>query len=126
MRREDSINGDPLLRCAVRELEEELRLQVDSKSLHCVGAVYIDSGGKTSKHVAIVYEWRATTDDVAVVLSRSEFFERRGTSLSGSFASIEALAGDVEKGKLVEPWSVEMIREHLAKDFDFTPGLFDG
>lgn len=125
VRREDSINGDPLLRCAVRELEEELRLQVDSDSLHRVGAVYIDSGGKTSKHVAIVYEWRAATDDVAVVLSRSEFFERRGTSLSGSFASIEALAGDVEKGKLVEPWSVELIREYLAKGFDFTPGLFD-
>ncbi len=124
VRREDSVDGDPLIHCAVRELEEELRLQVDIDSLHTIGAVYVDSGGRTSKHVGIVYEWRASTDDVAVVLSRSEFFERRGTSLSGSFASVEALAEDVEAGKVVEPWSVEAIREHLAAGaFDFTPRL---
>ena len=124
VRREDSVNGDPLVHCAVRELEEELRLQVDISSLHMVGAVYLDSGGSTSKHMGIAYEWRASTDDVAVVLSRSEFFERRGTSLSGSFATVEALAGDIETKKLVEPWSVELIREYLAEgSFDFTPRL---
>lgn len=124
VRREDSIAGDPLLRCAVRELEEELRLQIDSESLHLIGAVYLDMGGKTSKHLGVAYEWRASTDDVAVVLSRSEFFERRGNSLSGSFASIDALAREVEERKLIEPWSVELIREYLAKgSFDFTPKL---
>ncbi len=97
---------------------------MDISSLHMVGAVYVDSGGSTSKHVGIAYEWRASTDDVAVVLSRSEFFERRGTSLSGSFAPVEALAGDIETKKLVEPWSVELIREYLAEgSFDFTPRL---
>ena len=75
--------------------------------------------------MGIAYEWRASTDDVAVVLSRSEFFERRGTSLSGSFASVEALADDIEKRRLVEPWSVELIREYLAKgSYDFTSSLF--
>ena len=124
VRREDSVNGDPMVHCAVRELEEELRLQVEISSLHMVGAVYLDSGGSTSKHMGIAYEWRASTDDVAVVLSRSEFFERRGTSLSGSFATVEALAGDIETKKLVEPWSVELIREYLAEgSFDFTPRL---
>ena len=93
-------------------------------ALHMIGAVYLDSGGNTSKHVGIAYEWRASTDDVAVVLSRSEFFERRGTSLSGSFASVEALADDIETKKVVEPWSVELIREYLAAgSFDFTPRL---
>ena len=124
VRREDAIDGDPLVRCAVRELEEELRLQVDPASLHLIGAVYLDVGGTTSQHVAIAYEWRASTDDVAVVLSRSEFYERRGNSLSGSFASVEALARDVEKKKPVELWSVELIREYLAAgSFDFTPTL---
>lgn len=124
VRREDAINGDPLVRCAVRELEEELRLQVAPASLHLIGAVYLDVGGTTSQHVAIAYEWRASTDDVAVVLSRSEFYERRGNSLSGSFASVEALARDVEKKKPVELWSVELIREYLAAgSFDFTPTL---
>ena len=125
VRNEDDINGDPIIHCAIRELEEELRLQVELSSLRLIGAVYIDSGGSTSKHVAIAYEWRASTNDVAVVLSRSEFFERRGTSLSGRFISVDELAKDVENKKRVEPWSMELIREYLAKDtFDFNPSLF--
>lgn len=57
-------------------------------------------------------------------LTNEEFFERRGTSLSGSFATVEALAGDTETTKLVEPWSVELIREYLTEgSFDFTPRL---
>ena len=124
VRREDAANGDPLTYCAVREIEEELRLQVESPSLRLVGAVYFDNGGSTSRHVAIAYEWRASTDDVSVVLSRTEFFERRGTSLSGSFATVDKLAEDVENGRLKEPWSVELIREYLAPNvFDRNPRL---
>ena len=125
VRREDATNGDPLSYCAVRELEEELRLQVESSALRLLGAVYFDNGGSTSRHVAIAYEWRAPTDDVSVVLSRTEFFERRGTSLSGSFATVDKLAEDVESGKLKEPWSVELIRECLVRNaFDRNPRLF--
>ena len=126
VRREDADNGDPLIRCAVRELEEELRLQIGLSDLVPIGAVYFDNGGSTSKHVAIAYEWRSVTNDVAVVLSRSEFFERRGTSLSGSFASVDKLVDDVQSKRLKEPWSVELIREHLAKTaFDEDMSLFD-
>jgi hypothetical protein len=72
-----------------------------------------------------VYEWKAETEDVAVVLSSAEFFERRGTSLSGSFVSLEELAHDVDDGKISEEWSVEIVREFLAKgQFDFSPRLF--
>ena len=125
VRREDAFNGDPLICCAVREIEEELRLQIESSSLRLLGAVYFDNGGSTSRHVAVAYEWRAPTDDVSVVLSRTEFFERRGTSLSGSFATVDKLAEDVERGKLKEPWSVELIREYLAQSaFDRNPSLF--
>jgi len=124
VRCEDAVNGDPLTRCAVREIEEELRLQIEPASLRSIGAVYFDNGGSTSKHVGIAYEWRASTNDVSVVLSRTEFFEKRGTSLSGSFASVDQLAKDVENNKLAEPWSVELIREYLAKDtFDSNPRL---
>ena len=67
---------------------------------------------------------RRSASAAAGVLSRSEFYERRGMSLSGSFASVDALARDVEKKKLIEPWSVELIREYLAgESFDFTPTL---
>ncbi len=123
VRCEDSVNGSPLVNCAVRELGEELRLQLESSSMSLIGAVYIDNGGSASKHVAIVYEWRAPKNDVSVVLSRTEFFERRGTSLSGSFASVHKLVEDVKNNKLMEPWSVELVREYLAKD-KFEPRLF--
>lgn len=123
VRCEDAVNGAPLVNCAVRELGEELRLQLESSSLKMIGALYFDDGGSTSKHVAIVYEWRAPKNDVSVVLSRTEFFERRGTSLSGSFASVDTLVADIKKKNLVEPWSVELVREFLAKD-EFEPRLF--
>ena len=116
VRCEDADNGDPLIHCAIRELEEELRLQIERSSLRLIGATYFNNGERTSKHVGIVYEWKSTTNDVATVLSRSEFFERSGTSLSGSFVPVAELAEDVEKKKLKEPWSVEIIRNHLAKD----------
>ena len=116
VRCEDADNGDPLVHCAIRELEEELRLQVERSSLRLIGATYFANGERTSKHVGIIYEWRSNTNDVAAVLSRSEFVERSGTSLSGSFAKIDQLAEDVEKEKLKEPWSVEIVRNYLAKD----------
>ena len=123
VRCEDAVNGAPLINCAIRELGEELRLQLESSSMRMIGAVYFDNGGSASKHVAIAYEWRAPKNDVSVVLSRIEFFERRGTSLSGSFASVDKLVENVKDKKLMEPWSVELVREYLAKD-KFEPRLF--
>lgn len=119
VRKEDATNGSQLLKCAVRELEEELRLNIELSDLRLVCAIYIDSGGSTSKHVALAYEWRAETDDVAVALSSAEFFERRGTSLSGKFVSIKELSQDVENKKLTELWSVELLRQCLAKGKDY-------
>ena len=116
VRCDDADNGDPLVHCAIRELEEELRLQVERSALRFVGATYFGNGDRTSKHVGIVYEWQSKTNDVATVLSRSEFYERNGTSLSGSFAPVSELAEDVANRRLKEPWSVEIVRNHLAHD----------
>jgi len=125
VRKEDAKNGDSLVHCALRELQEELRLSLEAKDLVLLGAVYADVGNSTSKHVAIVYEWRAETDDVAVALSSAEFFERRGTSVSGKFVSVEKLIGDVESKKITEPWSVEIIRELMSGDSSqFSKRLF--
>jgi predicted NUDIX family phosphoesterase len=110
VREEDSTNGDPILLAAQRELQEELRLSVEREELHLMGAVYADPGGRTSRHVALVFEWQAETDDVAVTLSTAEFFERRGTSLSGTFVSLGALAQDLDAGDMKEPWSTEIVR----------------
>lgn len=125
VRKEDAENGHSLLRCAVRELQEELRLNVNCDKLMLLGGVYVDQGGSTAKHVAIVYEWRAETDDVAVALSSSEFFERRGTSLSGSFVSLDQLVQDSQSGKLPEDWSEQIVRHLLPTGAAYTGNLFD-
>lgn len=113
VRQEDASNGSPIRLAAQRELQEELRLSVEGDELQLLGAVHVANGAKTSRHVALVFEWRAETDDVAVTLSTAEFFERRGTSLSGKFVSLDSLAQDIESGEISEPWSREIISRLL-------------
>lgn len=125
VRKEDAEVGNSLLGCAVRELQEELRLNIDSNKLKLLGSVYAETGKKTSLHVAIVYEWRADTDDVSVALSSAEFFERQGTSLSGSFVAVDELVRDAEAGKLPEEWSSQILRSLLTSKFEGDRGLFD-
>ena len=124
IRKEDQADGASAIQCALRELQEELRLFVEPEELRLLGAVYRDEGERTSKHVALVYQWRAKTDDVAIALSTAEFFERRGTSLSGKFVPVQTVAEEVERGKLAEDWSSEIVREFLAKgEYKFSPLL---
>jgi predicted NUDIX family phosphoesterase len=123
-RKEDRANGDTLLQCVVRELQEELRLSLEPHEFDLKGAIYIGLNERSAKHVAIAYEWRAKTDDVAVVLSTAEFFERKGTSLSGTFISLRDLALEVDNEKITEEWSVKIVREILAKgQSNFSPDL---
>ena len=117
VRREDGANGPSIGHGAARELQEELRLSVEPGELQMLGAVWMRGrdGDRTRRHVAIVHEWRARTDDVAVALSATEFFERRGTSLSGSFMAPRQLATDIDNGRICEPWSVEIARHLLPE-----------
>jgi len=114
VRSEDGDKGEAILTAALRELQEELRLSVEASELKILGCVYVQNGERTSKHAALVYEWQANTDDVTVVLSSAEFFERGGTALSGSFVTVEDLANDVMDHKIDEIWSVEIVRNLLA------------
>jgi len=107
------------LTCITRELEEELRLRVNSDNITLLGAIYIENNKSSSKHVAIVHEWKAPTDDVEVALSNAEFFERRGTSLSGKFVDLDEILKDMNIGKNEEEWSGYIIREFVAKDSKF-------
>ena len=124
VRREDDSDGGSIRQCAVRELQEELRLSVEAGELKLLGAVWIRAGkrtgrhDKTRRHIAVVFEWRARADDVAIALSATEFFERRGTSLSGTFVSVDDLAADIDNGRVSEPWSVEIARHLLAEVAD--------
>ncbi|HVU28369.1 MAG TPA: NUDIX domain-containing protein [Verrucomicrobiae bacterium] len=123
-RKEDQANGETLVQCAIRELQEELRLSLDPNELQLHGAIYFNQNQKSARHVAILYEWRAPADDVAMVLSTAEFFERRGTALSGTFVSLKSLFADVENEKIDEPWSVEIVQQVLGKgQFNFSRRL---
>jgi hypothetical protein len=83
--------------------------------LQLVGAIYSDLGGSTSKHVAVVYQWTAESDDVDIVLSGTEFFEQRGTSLSGRFVEVKDLIASLSKTEqTLEPWSELIVREILG------------
>ena len=125
VRKEDEAGGDSILQCALREIEEGLRLGLEPYEQKLRGAVCSGRGGEvTQKHVAIVYEWKAKNDDAAIALSGREFFDGRGTVLSGTFVPLKNLARDVDDGKIAEEWSVEIVRELLAKDYRFSPRLF--
>jgi predicted NUDIX family phosphoesterase len=125
VRKEDAASGDSMLQCALREIQEELRLGLEPHELKLRGAVCSGRvGERTQKHVAIVYEWKAKNDDAAIALSGGEFFDGRGTVLSGTFVPLKNLARDVDDGKIAEEWSVEIVRELLARDFKFSPRLF--
>jgi len=125
VRKEDSNNGHSLIFGVLRELHEELRLSLDAKDLKLIGAVYTDVGGQTSKHVAVVYEWRAETDDVVVVLSNTEFAERRGTSLSGKFVKLKDVVGNLTRsGQNIEPWTEEILRHLFHQEIILQDRLF--
>ena len=114
VRQEDADSGNPVIHAALRELKEELRLDIDRNELSLKGAVYVDASGSTLRHVALCFEWWAPSDDVAVALCRHEFFERKGTSVSGSFVPVEKLTQDVDAGKLKEPWTAEILEKVLG------------
>jgi hypothetical protein len=124
-RKEDAAGGDSILQCALREVQESLRLGLEPHELKLRGAVYSGRGGEgIQKRATIVYEWKAKTDDAAIALSGGEFFDGRGTALSGVFVPLKDVARDVDDGKIVEELSVEIVRELLAKDYKFSPRLF--
>ena len=113
VRQEDADEGNSLRWCAVREMQEELRLRI-TQNLKSLGSIYINDATNTSKHVALVYEWRAETDYVSVSLNNSEFFERGGKSLRCEFVDKIALRSDADGGRISEPWSKTVLDRLLV------------
>ena len=125
-RKEDAELGSAILNCAVRELQEELRISIEPADLSLLGAIYSNSNGGTSKHVALVFDWQAAQADVEVAISNAEFFERRGNSLSGTFVSPEEILQSVNSDKLTEEWSEQIVKSLLPTTAGkVDKGLFD-
>lgn len=116
VREEDAaaLPSSPVLAGVARELEEELRLTVRPEELRLMGAVHSDTGERTGRHIAFVYEWNAEGDDVDIVLNDAEFFERRGASQSGTFVSAEGLGHEIARGAIREPWSVAIASQFFG------------
>ncbi len=111
VRREDGPQGKGSINTsAIRELQEELRIYAPVDGLALLGAVYVSSGTSTRKHMAFVYEWRASTDDVEVTLCNSEFMEKTGTSLKGTFLPPEKI---IEESEGLEDWSKAILNNLL-------------
>jgi predicted NUDIX family phosphoesterase/thymidylate kinase len=127
---QDLGDGGPILRCLVRELDEELRLQVKPDQFKLLGAIYAPGiTKKGAQHLAIVYEWTAPSTDVAIVLNAEEFLERRGNSQSGRFADMETIVRDLREASGptqkrsrgptgIEPWTLEILRNHFLVKVD--------
>jgi len=110
VREEDGSNGRAVMHCLLREAKEELKLNISDKEPRFLGAVWDrHATPKTAQHVALVYEWRAQSEDVEVCLSNAEFYERRGTSLSGKFVPVS----DLLKARIDEPWSSAILASLL-------------
>ncbi|MDO8636043.1 MAG: hypothetical protein Q7R34_07330, partial [Dehalococcoidia bacterium] len=92
------------------------RLNILEKDLILLGAIYSDVGKKTSNHVAIVYEWQTDKENINIALCSAEFFERRGTSLSGKFVDMDTIKKLV-KERDSEVWSEEIL-EHFLEGRD--------
>lgn len=114
VRREDGLGGrSAVLWGALREIQEELRLCIEPEGLQLRGAIYVDKTAKSARHIAIVYEWSAPSEDVEIALCNSEFFERRGNSLRGNFIPEKDIVAQGKAGEL-EDWSA-LIAEHMLQ-----------
>jgi predicted NUDIX family phosphoesterase/thymidylate kinase len=109
VRNEDGLNGRAIFRCITREIYEELKLSIQENEIELKGAIWSTAAERTARHLALVFEWRAKTNEVAVTLSNAEFFERRGTSLSGKFIPLAQFSDPSQ----LEPWSAQILSELL-------------
>ena len=97
-----------------------------------VGAVYAPNASKKgSQHIALVYEWTAPSEHVAIVINAEEFVERRGNSQSGRFADVKEILSDIQtsasrKNFNSESWSVAILENYLAPGARIHSDLLSG
>lgn len=119
-----SLSTDVLREGLKRELSEELfirnRYDIDGP----VGLLYFSDNHRSKKHLGVVYKVRLQSDDVALGLDQSEFKERRGKSVSGTFQSPAQLR---EYYSGMEEWSKSILKYlyNTTQEFPYQKELFD-
>ena len=130
--KEDGALGNPIKAGLIRELDEELRLKILENDLVLKGAVYAPNASKKgAQHIALVYEWIAPSENVAIVINAEEFAERRGNSQSGRFADINEILIEMQssasrKKFSSESWSVAILENYLAPGEHIHDDLLSG
>jgi predicted NUDIX family phosphoesterase/thymidylate kinase len=122
--REDDASDETLITGLKRELAEELFIKSQYSISGPVGFVYFSSHIKSRKHMGIVYKVELSDDDVALGLDQTEFKERRGKSVSGTFQSPAELKGYYSG---MEQWSRAILEKyyHIDVQESSAPSLFE-
>jgi predicted NUDIX family phosphoesterase/thymidylate kinase len=100
------------LRVAIRrELDEEVLLSLNGSANldRIVGFVWDDSNDKSQIHIGMIHEIEAPHRDAKLALSQTEFVERRGTSLSGTFYPLSKITTTVKEP--IELWSYYLLTQ---------------
>jgi predicted NUDIX family phosphoesterase len=90
----ESDNGDDiLLNTLNRELTEEVFIK-DAFELHPkpIALIRTNEDARASRHIAVLYEIKLKSEDVALALNQKEFRSTRGTSMSGRLIEIDEIA----------------------------------
>ncbi len=106
----DGQGGPPLLRCALRELREELGADAgDGRALRPLGAVRSYGSARARMHFGVAWEWVAGAD--AGLAPCAEEFMAGGAR----FADPGALGREAgDPGSALDGWSRALIRHALA------------
>ena len=83
-----------LLNTLNRELTEEVFIkEAFELNPSPIGLIRTNEDARASRHVAILYEIRLKSENVALALNQKEFRSTRGSSMSGRLVQIKEMAG---------------------------------
>ena len=88
-----------------RELIEEVQLS-DVPDIRLIGLVYDTDMTRYLGHIGVVYEIPLVKEEAVLARSQTEFKERRGTGVSGTFVSTEDLAKYYDQ---MDEWSKHIV-----------------
>lgn len=116
--REQDTSDDTLTNGLKRELAEELFIRSQYAISGPIGFVYFAGHPKARKHLGVVYKVALANPDVALGLDQTEFKERRGKSLSGTFQSLDKLK---EYYTGMEQWSKMILEKYYKITLETSP-----
>lgn len=125
MREEDTRVGNEsipekwLIAGLLRELNEELALNISVNRAQPLYLIHGENGNRQFRHMCVVYEINLK-EETEFVINEKEHRERLGTSLSGRFKDLKSLPRDTN---IWDPWALYVLKERFDWDPD-QPNIF--